>query len=84
MKTPSCDDCVARVYGSTGYMADEEIQIQAVADFIDGGFCAQFGDENVEACGTALEIVLPTAMSMFAAADVQWAVDFCTASIGCM
>ena len=84
MNSPSCDDCVTRIYGSTSYMADEQIQIQLIADLLRDGVCDEYSPDDVETCSTALELVIPAALNMFAAADVQWAVDFCSVSMGCM
>ena len=83
LQAPSCDDCVERAYGSTMFMGDEEIQVQLISAFMEGGFCEQFG-EDAALCATALELVIPAALNMFAAYDSQWAVDFCTSQMQCM
>lgn len=81
LMAPSCADCSGRLMGSLSFMADEEIQIQIIADFVNGGFCEQFDD--MELCMTALELVIPQAMSMLAGTGNMWVGDFCANQVGC-
>ena len=81
LKAPSCADCSGRLMGSISFMADEEIQIQIIADYVEAGFCEQFDDSAM--CMTALELVIPQAMSMPAGSGNMWVGDFCANQIGC-
>ena len=84
MRTPTCDECVNRMYTHISYMGDEELQVEVLDKFMESGFCDQFGEEKVEQCTAGLELVLPMAMTMIAEADVEWATEFCSNQINCM
>ena len=81
---PSCQDCSDRLYTSISYMADKEIQAQAIDAFVNSEFCAQFGEENVEGCKGGVKFVLPLAMDVLAQSGDFWITDFCATYIGCM
>jgi hypothetical protein len=83
LKNPSCDDCELRLYGSISFMADEEIQVQVVSDFINNGFCDQFEGDDVGLCMGGIELALPTAMTVLSTTGDLWIKDFCGNDIMC-
>ena len=83
LKNPSCDDCALRLYGSISFMADEGIQVQVVSDFLNSGFCDQFGVDDVALCMSGIELALPVAMTALSGTGDLWISDFCSNDIMC-
>jgi len=79
---PMCGDCVQRMEASLLHMANEDIQQQIVAHFMEVGFCAE--SEEMEKCMQGLEVVIPTAMTLLAADGNSRVQDFCKKEAGCM
>ena len=72
-----CDECAARLVPSLDAMMDEEVLVGVVADLQNGEFCQTFFSENVEKCTSALEVVVPTALTAIGMSDRAWIPDFC-------
>merc|ERR1712241_698373 len=79
----TCDECSARLYTSTEFMADEETIAGVVSAFIGSDFCSSiYGEDNVADCNEGIEIVVPTALRIFATTEDQWINGWCK-DLGC-
>ena len=72
-----CEECAARLVPSLDAMMDEEVLVSVVADLQNGEFCQDFFSENLEKCTSALETVVPTALTAIGMSDRAWIPDFC-------
>ena len=64
-------------------MADEETIAGVVNAFVTSDFCSGYYPDNVTECIDGLEIVIPTALRIFATTGDQWINDWCK-DLGCM
>merc|ERR1712141_552519 len=83
LTAPSCVECDKVLYESLGHMGDKDKEKAVVQMFKDSNFCDQFGEENMEQCMGALDIVIPDAMYLLSGTGDQWIKQFCAEDVGC-